>query len=178
MHAQIWIKILFSTRSNKISAVSTPNFALISPFFCIFRDLPEYTSENACYAMRCDVMRCDAMRCVLSTREPAALFLFPLPSVFWCLFRYISFTFYFDTLIISTMFVLNFSSQKKGYVFFNDLWVDAEVFFQCLSRFLNDHLVRNTCSLSRLSWSESRRRGWSCSWRRTTCRRAVGRYAR
>ena len=41
------IKIRFSTQNIKISAVSTPIFARISPFFCIFRDLPEYTGENA-----------------------------------------------------------------------------------------------------------------------------------
>ena len=41
------IKIRFSTQNIKISAVSTPNFARISPFFCIFRDLPEYSGENA-----------------------------------------------------------------------------------------------------------------------------------
>jgi len=41
------IKIRFSTQNIKISAVSTPNFARISPFFCIFRDLPEYIGENA-----------------------------------------------------------------------------------------------------------------------------------
>ena len=41
------IKIRFSTQNIKISAVSTPIFARISPFFCIFRDLPEYIGENA-----------------------------------------------------------------------------------------------------------------------------------
>ena len=41
------IKIRFSTQNIKISAVSTPNFARISPFFCICRDLPEYIGENA-----------------------------------------------------------------------------------------------------------------------------------
>jgi len=41
------IKIRFSTQNIKISAVSTPIFARISPFFCIFRDLPEYFGENA-----------------------------------------------------------------------------------------------------------------------------------
>ena len=41
------IKIRFSTQNIKISAVSTPIFARISPFFCIFRDLAEYIGENA-----------------------------------------------------------------------------------------------------------------------------------
>ena len=41
------IKISFSTKNIKMSAVSTPIFARISPFFCIFRDLPEYIGENA-----------------------------------------------------------------------------------------------------------------------------------
>ena len=41
------IKIRFSTQNMKISAVSTPIFARISRFFCIFRDLPEYIAENA-----------------------------------------------------------------------------------------------------------------------------------
>ena len=41
------IKIRFSTQNIKISAVSTPIFARISPFFCIFRDLSEYIGENA-----------------------------------------------------------------------------------------------------------------------------------
>jgi hypothetical protein len=41
------IKTRFSTQNIKISAVSTPIFARISRFFCIFRDLPEYIGENA-----------------------------------------------------------------------------------------------------------------------------------
>ena len=47
------IKLRFSTQNIKISAVSTPIFARISPFFCIFRYLPEDIGENASKCQKC-----------------------------------------------------------------------------------------------------------------------------